>query len=225
MEPILTNIFCLIGKPGSGRETLLKGILSDDKFIKRYEVRKLVSGTTRPMKPGEKQGVTYYFLTKEEFEDLDPKEFIESRSYDNIYTEDLYHYFTLKKYIRFGKNYIAKTSTFQYSEFKKWALVSQLGDSMNRIQIYPILVTAPIFEREKRLMGEASVDSDVYNICAKLISERFEFETVIRDNPEIIDHSNRDTCIIDNGKYGDQCILNNIKQIEDFIVGRLTRAG
>lgn len=225
MEPIVTNIFCFIGKPGSGRETLLSGVLTDNSFLEAFNIRKLVCGTTRPIKPGEKHGFTYHFFTKEEFYEIDPSEIIESRSYDNIYTNDIYWYFTLKSYIQFGNNYVAKVSTFQYSEFKKWALLAQLGNSMNRIQIFPILITAPIFEREKRIMQNAAVEHDVYNMCAKFITEQFELKSIIQNNPELIDAMNKDTCIVDNGKHGEKYVIESIKCIESFIKEKLIGAG
>ena len=110
MEPITTNIFCLLGKPGSGRDTLLSGILKDDNFLDEFNIKKLVCGTTRPIKPGEINGYHYHFFTKEEYELIEPTEFIEARSYDNIYINDIYWYFTLKKYIVYGNNYIQCTA-------------------------------------------------------------------------------------------------------------------
>lgn len=222
MEPITTNIFCLIGKPGSGKETILHKLISDTEFSTKYNINKLIYGTTRPMREGEIDGYNYHFFTKKEFDNIDPKEFIESRSYDNIYINDIYWYFTLKRDIVLGNNYIAKVSTFQYSEFKRWAFLSQLENSMHRIHIYPVMIEAPIFERVKRLIEISNTEQDIYNMCSKLITEQFEFKTVVQKNPELIDILNKDTCIIDNSYHGELYIKKAILNLKSFIINKIS---
>lgn len=55
------KILAICGKAGAGKDTLLR-ILAD-----RYDVHEIISCTTRPMREGEKEGVNYYYLTKEQF--------------------------------------------------------------------------------------------------------------------------------------------------------------
>lgn len=225
MEPVTTNIFCLIGKPGSGRETILKSVMNDTEFVEKNKLNKFIYGTTRPMNSYDIDGESYHFMTNEEFESLDPTEIIESRSYDNIYTNETYYYFTLKEYIKFGFNYIGKISSFQYSELKKWTLISQLKNTMARINIFPIIINASIFEREKRMVNRASMDEDVYNMCSKLLTEKYEFKLVVEQNPEIIDYMNPNTCILDNGKSGKQNIALLTNKVEKFISNRIIMQG
>lgn len=225
MEPVTTNIFCLIGKPGSGRETILKSVMNDTEFVEKNKLNKFIYGTTRPMNSYDIDGESYHFMTNEEFESLDPTEIIESRSYDNIYTNETYYYFTLKEYIKFGFNYIGKISSFQYSELKKWTLISQLKNTMARINIFPIIINASIFEREKRMVNRASMDEDVYNMCSKLLTEKYEFKLVVEQNPEIIDYLNPNTCILDNGKSGKQNIALLTNKVEKFISNRIIMQG
>lgn len=52
------------GPSGCGKGTILAEILKNDKFF--YSI----SATTRNARPGEIDGVNYYFLTKEKFEEL-----------------------------------------------------------------------------------------------------------------------------------------------------------
>ena len=219
-----TNIFCLIGKPGAGRDTLMKNVFNKSGFIEKYNILRFVYGTTRPMTPYDIEGETYHFLTKEEFLNLDPEEVIESRSYDPFFG-DSYYYFTLVNHIRFGNNYIGKVSTFQYDELKRWATKIQLKMPTVRINIYPIIVNAPIFEREKRLMKEASTAEDVYAMCTKLISERYEFSVVAKNNPELIDNYNPNTLIIDNSRTDKKNISVLGNEIEKFISKQIIMQG
>lgn len=66
----------LLGKTSSGKDTVCNQLIQ-----KGY--KKLVTYTTRPMRPGEVQDETYHFISKEEFETLIPKGFFaEYTSYD-----------------------------------------------------------------------------------------------------------------------------------------------
>lgn len=225
MEPLVTNIFAVMGKPGAGKSTLIKNILNKEKFINRFNLTKLVYGTTRSMSPYDVEGNTYHFYTKDEFENIDPDDIIESRSYDIIYTGETQYFFTLKSHIKFGSNYIAQISAFQYEELKKWAFLTQLKNSMIQINIYPIMINAPIFEREKRLMNKASNEQDVYDMCGRLITEKYEFDTVIKNNLELIDSRNPNTCIIDNSSMGRQNIALISNRVENFISSKLILQG
>jgi guanylate kinase len=57
------KIIALIGKAGSGKDTILKEILKQEP-IKYNEI---ISCTTRPKRENEIDGVNYYFLTPSEF--------------------------------------------------------------------------------------------------------------------------------------------------------------
>lgn len=51
----------IIGKTGSGKSTVVNQ-------LKNYGYKKVITDTTRPMRPGEVNGVDYNFLTQEEFD-------------------------------------------------------------------------------------------------------------------------------------------------------------
>lgn len=58
------QIVVIAGPTGSGKDSVIQGILSRFSNCSR-----LVTATTRAMRPGEKNGVDYHFLTKEKFRD------------------------------------------------------------------------------------------------------------------------------------------------------------
>lgn len=51
------------GPSGSGKDTVVKRLVE-----LHPEIEVSVSATTRPMRPGEAEGINYYYLTKDEFE-------------------------------------------------------------------------------------------------------------------------------------------------------------
>ena len=69
----LGTMFVLTGPSGVGKGTLLKEILPGQKNLFLS-----VSATTRSPRPGEKDGVSYYFLTREQFQEkIERGEFLE----------------------------------------------------------------------------------------------------------------------------------------------------
>ena len=52
------------GPSGSGKDTVI------EKLLPKCDIVKSVSATTRDIRPGEKNGVDYYFVSREEFEKM-----------------------------------------------------------------------------------------------------------------------------------------------------------
>lgn len=58
------KIIALIGKAGSGKDTMMRKVLE-----KNPNLHEIVSCTTRPRREGEVEGVNYFYLTPEQFGD------------------------------------------------------------------------------------------------------------------------------------------------------------
>ena len=70
-------ILCLIGKGASGK-TFVR-----DKLVKMHGYKSLVAFTSRPPRKGEKQDVTYHFISQEDFEQkIEEGFFAEWKKYD-----------------------------------------------------------------------------------------------------------------------------------------------
>lgn len=69
-EPKQKQIYILIGASGTGKTTL-------GEYLKSLGVPEMVSHTTREMRVGEIPGVTYHYVSQEEFEQLDKIEYTE----------------------------------------------------------------------------------------------------------------------------------------------------
>ena len=70
----------ILGPSGVGKDTII------NKFLNEYSeiFYKLPSYTTRPMRKGEKEGVDYFFITKEKFEEMkENKELFGIKEYNN----------------------------------------------------------------------------------------------------------------------------------------------
>ena len=76
------KLFVLSGCSGVGKSTVLAQVMA-----RRSDLRFSVSATTRAPRPGEVDGQSYYFVTKEKFEDMIAKgEFLEYDAHmDNYY--------------------------------------------------------------------------------------------------------------------------------------------
>jgi len=59
------RLFVISGASGVGKSTVLAQVMAA-----RSDLRFSVSATTRPPRPGETDGVSYYFVTKETFEEM-----------------------------------------------------------------------------------------------------------------------------------------------------------
>lgn len=60
------KVIALMGKAGSGKDTILKAV------IEQYPsfFQKIVSVTTRPMREGEQEGIDYNYITEDQFNEL-----------------------------------------------------------------------------------------------------------------------------------------------------------
>ena len=76
------HLFILSAPSGAGKTTVCEALLKE-----LPDLRRAVTTTTRPARPGEVNGVDYFFLTREEFQDkLKAGRFLESAViYDNFY--------------------------------------------------------------------------------------------------------------------------------------------
>ena len=83
------KIYYLMGKSSSGKDTIYKHLISDEEL----KLRTIVGYTTRPIREGEREGVEYYFVSREKMELLKEQgKVIESRDYNTIH--GVWSYFT-----------------------------------------------------------------------------------------------------------------------------------
>jgi len=110
---IVGNIFVISAPSGAGKSSLVRALCDLDEHISRS-----ISHTTRNKRPGEVEGVDYYFTSVENFKSmLANNEFIEhAQVYDNYYGT---HKSTLENLQRAGKNVILEIDHQGARQIKK----------------------------------------------------------------------------------------------------------
>ena len=84
------KIFCIMGKSGTGKDTILRALLENEKL----GLKKIVPYTTRPIRTGEVDGDEYHFCDRSHMEELIASgTVIEKRTYHTMHGE--WDYFTV----------------------------------------------------------------------------------------------------------------------------------
>ena len=89
-------ILCLIGKTATGKDSIKKELI-------KLGMDNVVTTTTRPMREGEIQDISYHFVDKSQFEKLKEQGlFAETTSYDTVY--GIWYYGTQLKDLENNEN-------------------------------------------------------------------------------------------------------------------------
>ncbi len=90
------KIFVIMGKTSSGKDSVFKYLMDNLTLNQgvRKELKTVVSYTTRPMRPGETDGVEYFFVTEERLKELrEQGKVMEERCYHTVHGP--WYYFTV----------------------------------------------------------------------------------------------------------------------------------
>lgn len=148
----------LSGPSGSGKGTVLKEFLKDENFALS------ISATSRNPRPGDKEGVTYFFKTKEEFEEMIKNdEFFEYAQFGGNY------YGTPKKYvldqINSGNNIILEIEVQGAMQVK-----AAVPDA-----VLIFMTTPDIKVLRERLEGRQTETQDVINKRIEIAMNEIEY--------------------------------------------------
>ena len=79
---IMKKIFCIMGKSATGKDTIYKRLLADEKL----KLNKIVTYTTRPIREGERAGEEYFFIDEATCENLSAEgKIVELRAYNTVH--------------------------------------------------------------------------------------------------------------------------------------------
>ena len=166
------KLIIFTGPSGVGKGTILKEYFNQNKNTK---IVYSVSNTTRAPRTGEENGVHYFFITKEEFEDLIKKDsFLEWASYSGNY------YGT-------NKNFVKDKLSQGYSVLLEIELQGALQVMEKCPDALSIFIVPPDFdELKRRLIGRHTEDDSAIKKrleAAKAeLSNKDKFKYVIKND-------------------------------------------
>ena len=181
----MKKMFCLIGLTGAGKSTYLNYILKYKKDYNLDNLNRLVYHTTRKPRPGEKEGVDYYFAkmkdkpvslvgyTSENGGYLlrSNPDLIEERTYTTMNNGVVYYYTTTDCVTE--DYYICAPSIEQLSSYL---------DYFGPDKIVVIEIDTEIKTRIRRVMEKRTTcDKDVYELCRRILQEVDDWEKADKD--------------------------------------------
>ena len=159
------KIFCIMGKSGTGKDTIYKKLLSDNSLPFGH----LVPCTTRPIRAGEQDGREYKFYTVEEFHALEKAgKIIESRCYDTVY--GLWYYFTADD----GQIDLARTSTLLIGTIESYLA---LRDYYGADRVVPVYIEVEDGKRLQRALDRERAESEpkYRELCRRFLADCDDF--------------------------------------------------
>lgn len=172
------KIFVVMGKTSSGKDTVYKRVL--DTLIKNQgeQLLKTVTiYTTRPMRPGETNGVEYFFATEEELQSLrEQGKVIEERCFHTVHGP--WYYFTvndgqidLKNHSYLMINTLAGFEMIR-SYYKEAALEAK-GEDV----VIPIYIEADPKDRLIRYINRESLQKNpnYKEVCRRFLADEEDF--------------------------------------------------
>ncbi len=163
----MSKLFIISGLPstGSGKDSVIEG-LKEEKLAFNW----VITTTTRPMRPGEREGYPYCFVAKEKFKKMvEQGEFLEwAEVYGNFYGNSKQ---AVEKALRGDKPVILRIDCQGVRTYKK-----QIPEAV------VILITIPSIEILEKRLRKRGQDSDEV-IQSRLIAARKEM-----DNPPPFDY-------------------------------------
>lgn len=140
----------LVGASASGKSVVAK------KMIEKYNIQKVVTYTTRPMRVGEVDGVDYHFISKEQFiRKMNNDFFVESAHYNDNYYGTAYGDISKNKVLIVEPN----GANVYFEKLKN--------------QVVIIYLNASESERKKRMIDRGDL---LENVNKRLLSDKDYFD-------------------------------------------------
>ncbi len=179
-------IVCIIGMAGVGKDYFL------NKLLEYYpNLHKVISITSRPMRPGEEEGKEYFFKTKEEFEEMiNNNELIEHREFRG------WLYGTPISSIDLDKVNVTIGSPDGFFNIKKF--FEQYQD-IEKVIVVPLVLLAPEDIRKERYYSRVNGEKPLDDWGR-------------RNAADIVDHNIIAEYI--NHRQGPSCYHENVKPVE-----------
>lgn len=161
----MAYIFALMGKSSTGKDTIYNRIISDNSM----GLRQIVTGTTRPMREGEREGVQYYFFTEEALADLERNhKVIERRDYNTVHGIWSYFTFVDESVIPSEADYITISTLEGYLG---------LANYYGKDTVIPIYITVDDGERLTRALSREKMQANprYAELCRRFLGDQEDF--------------------------------------------------
>ena len=159
------RIFCLMGKSGSGKDTLFEKLKHDQEL----NLRAIISYTTRPMRSKERDGVQYYFITEKGLDEYEKAGLvIEKRAYNTV--EGIWYYATINDgQINLEKNNYIIIGTLE--------VFRGLKDFFGRQSVVPVYIDLDDGTRLSRALQRESQQSNpnYEELCRRFLADNVDF--------------------------------------------------
>jgi guanylate kinase len=159
------KIFYLLGPSASGKDTIYNELLKAIEILKP-----IVPWSTRPMREGEVDGVTYNFTTNEEFYKMkENNQIIEYRSYDTVHGEWIYFTPIIEPDDDIHNIYLSIGTLESYLKMKEY-----YGND-----IVPIYIVVRDKIRLERSITRESLESNpnYEEVCRRFLSDKKDFSS------------------------------------------------
>lgn len=191
------NIFYLMGKSSSGKDTIYQELLKD----RELNLKKAVLYTTRPIRAGESDGVTYHFTDEAELVRLQKEhKVIEVRGYDTI--KGMWYYFTVDdgQFQETGRNILMIGTLESYEKMREY-----FGERM-----VPVFITLEDGERLIRaIRREQQQKEPLYaEVCRRFLADEKDFsqEMLTKNKIEQFFENNQlEQCVKDIKEFMKTC--------------------
>ena len=162
---IMGNIYCLMGKSASGKDTIYNRLLAMEKL----HLRRVVPYTTRPMRSGETAGQTYFFCTEQQVEEFEAAgKIIELRAYHTVY--GIWKYFTADD----GQICLTESDYLMIGTLEAY---EQIRDYFGAEKVCPVYVEVDDGLRLQRALDrERAQDQPKYaEMCRRFLADEEDF--------------------------------------------------
>lgn len=159
----MAKIFCIVGSSCSGKDTVFHRLLATDKTL-----TPIITYTTRPIRPNEKNGKEYYFVDKKVFKKLKTNnKIIEYRTYKTVHGD--WTYFT------------ANDGQIDIHSNKKYIMINTLEGVKKLKEIYKnnlVVIHLCVDDRERLLRSlsrEMNGNEDYVEMCRRFVADSKDF--------------------------------------------------
>ena len=159
------NIYCLMGKSASGKDTIYNRLLAMEKL----HLRRVVPYTTRPMRSGGTDGQTYFFCTEQQVEEFEAAgKIIELRAYHTVY--GIWKYFTADD----GQICLTESDYLMIGTLEAY---EQIRDYFGTDKVCPVYVEVDDGLRLQRALDrERAQDQPKYaEMCRRFLADEEDF--------------------------------------------------